>query len=504
MEGKEFLLFFLGALGFLFLGKSEKTFSGELSKEIISNQKEMRVAVIGLGTAGAAVSVLLKRTGGHSVEIFEKFASARPVGSGILLQMTGMSVLNHLGALDHVLDHGAIVERLYGTTDKSWWSSSQANNNQFTTSNDNNSKVVLDLVYKEYNESFFGLGVHRSTLFDSLYSKVRQEQIPVHFDTSITETSLLLNNDSTDGSYVRDLYCEKHHKTYGPFDLVINCTGTHSHLLNSGSQCIQKDRATSTSNIDNQLRKVKPYEFGSLWTTCPDINGEFTSQKQIIQKYRDASYMAGVMPCGRLSHTDQPLVSVFWSLKRDHAKEFLNPDSSLDEWKERFTTYWKVLTPLMDHVKSKDQLLFAHYNDIRMKQHYYDNLVYIGDVCHGTSPQLGQGANLALVDAFTLAQLLSNPQSNDKVDVSSGLKQFHKMRRSHVQYYQYASAWLTPFFQSESKLAAFMRDHILGVSCKVPPLQWWMSRTLSGIQTFGGTLDLNVSQVADKRKQMNK
>ena len=71
----------------------------------------MRVGVVGLGTAGAAASLFLKRAG-HDVRVFERFASPRPVGSGILLQMTGMAVLQNLGILDGVLDRGAIIDRL--------------------------------------------------------------------------------------------------------------------------------------------------------------------------------------------------------------------------------------------------------------------------------------------------------------------------------------------------------------------------------------------------------
>lgn len=466
----------------------------------------MRVAVIGLGVAGAAVSVLLKRMGGHSVEIFEKFPRARPIGSGILLQMTGMSVLDRLGALDHVLQHGAVVERLYGTTDKSWWSMNGSNNSSNSNKQVSNSprdRVVLDLIYKEYKESFFGLGVHRSTLFDSLYHQVCTEEIPVHFDTHITGTTIKRSSQSNtgqvSGASVRDLFCEKHQKYHGSFDLVINCTGTHSQLLRHMGDEEHDDDGT----VVNKHRNVSPYNYGSLWTTCPDTHDEYTSQRVLVQKYRDASHMSGIMPCGRMSHTDENLVSVFWSLRRDHAREFLDPNLSLDEWKERLTTYWKALAPLMDTIQTKDQFVYAQYNDVRMKRKHFENLVYIGDVCHGTSPQLGQGANLALVDALVLSQLFSSQQASNtwsNVDIATQIDRFHKMRHSHVQYYQIASAWLTPFFQSNSKVAAFARDHLLGISCKIPPLQWWMSRTLSGIQTMNGTLDLDVSNVIRKRE----
>jgi 2-polyprenyl-6-methoxyphenol hydroxylase-like FAD-dependent oxidoreductase len=55
--------------------------------------------------------------------------------------------------------------------------------------------------------------------------------------------------------------------------------------------------------------------------------------------------------------------------------------------KERLSTYWTKLTPLLDSIQTKDQLTFAHYNDVRMKKYHQGNILYIGDVAHGTSPQ---------------------------------------------------------------------------------------------------------------------
>ncbi|MBP6841448.1 MAG: NAD(P)-binding protein, partial [Kofleriaceae bacterium] len=54
------------------------------------------IAVVGAGTAGAAVAVLLARAG-HVVTLFERVARPGPVGAGITLQPTGQAVLAELG-----------------------------------------------------------------------------------------------------------------------------------------------------------------------------------------------------------------------------------------------------------------------------------------------------------------------------------------------------------------------------------------------------------------------
>jgi 2-polyprenyl-6-methoxyphenol hydroxylase-like FAD-dependent oxidoreductase len=77
----------------------------------------------------------------------------------------------------------------------------------------------------------------------------------------------------------------------------------------------------------------------------------------------------------------------------------------------------------------------------------------IGDAAHATSPQLGQGANNALLDALALADALDATG-----DVAQALASYAHIRRRHVRFYQLASAAMTPFFQSDSRVLADLRD----------------------------------------------
>jgi len=110
-------------------------------------------------------------------------------------------------------------------------------------------------------------------------------------------------------------------------------------------------------------------------------------------------------------------------------------------------------------------------------------LVFIGDAAHATSPQLGQGTNLALEDARVLAACLSASQ-----DLGAALALFHAARAAHVRYYQLASWGLTPFFQSTYGGLGVLRDALMGLVCRFPPTRRLMLTTLSGVQTsFLGT-----------------
>src|SRR5579875_3753696 len=84
------------------------------------------IAVVGCGTAGLAAALLLARDG-HRVTLYERFDTPQPIGSGLMLQPTGMAVLRALGLDTRILGHGARVDRLLGKAE--------------------NERVVLDVSY---------------------------------------------------------------------------------------------------------------------------------------------------------------------------------------------------------------------------------------------------------------------------------------------------------------------------------------------------------------------
>jgi 2-polyprenyl-6-methoxyphenol hydroxylase-like FAD-dependent oxidoreductase len=124
-----------------------------------------------------------------------------------------------------------------------------------------------------------------------------------------------------------------------------------------------------------------------------------------------------------------------------------------------------------------EQLTFASYGDVVMHRYHRDNLVCIGDAAHSMSPQLGQGANLGLIDAGVLAECL------ETLPVTAAFAEFSRRRRAHVRYYQFASRWLTPFFQSHSRTAAVIRDLAFPLIPYVKPAYREALRTVAGFKT---------------------
>ncbi|AZU03843.1 FAD-dependent monooxygenase [Glycocaulis alkaliphilus] len=71
------------------------------------------IAIAGCGPAGLAAALLLHRDG-HRVRLYERFETPRPIGSGLLIQPTGLAVLERLGLDTALKAHASVVERLLG------------------------------------------------------------------------------------------------------------------------------------------------------------------------------------------------------------------------------------------------------------------------------------------------------------------------------------------------------------------------------------------------------
>src|SRR5512142_2017057 len=97
---------------------------------------------------------------GHNVTVFERFDEPKPVGSGLILQPTGLTVLADLGLLDEILALGSRIERLHGTDAGS-------------------GRTVLEVRYGARRSRRFGLAVHRSALFSVLYRAALREAIAI-------------------------------------------------------------------------------------------------------------------------------------------------------------------------------------------------------------------------------------------------------------------------------------------------------------------------------------
>ncbi|GFH60221.1 FAD-dependent monooxygenase [Chaetoceros tenuissimus] len=205
---------------------------------------------------------------------------------------------------------------------------------------------------------------------------------------------------------------------------------------------------------------------------------------QLYQRLNTAEVMLGLLPTGTMfsdrNETSEKLVSMFWSLDMSTFNDVKS--RGLDSFKKDLISREPRVQNLLKQVKSFDQLIPAWYSDTFMPRMYseIDKTVFIGDCAHATSHQLGQGANLALVDAWTLSKCISDCATGEEA-----MYKYDQERKWRLRFYQLNSRLLTPVLQSHSKVVSTLCDVFMGPMCKFPPTKLQMLTVLCGAQNNG-------------------
>jgi 2-polyprenyl-6-methoxyphenol hydroxylase-like FAD-dependent oxidoreductase len=353
------------------------------------------------------------------VVVYDKLERPQPLGSGLILQPVGLHVLDAIGVGDRVRALGAKIEHLFGRVVPS-------------------QNVVLDVRYDAFGSNApTGVAVHRGALFEVLYDAARDAGAEIASDREIVS--------ACDGRFQ---FANGEHSPR--FDLLIDALGVHSPL--------------------SQAPKA-PLPYGALWASL-DWQAGFDPHA-LEQRYEQARRMAGVLPIGRLPGETQNQAAFFWSLRgTDEAAWRAAP---IEAWKDQVRALWPETSGFLEQIASHDDLVFARYAHRTCASPLSTHVVHVGDSWHCTSPQLGQGANMALLDALALTKALTS-QSN----LDAALGEYERLRLWHIRLYQAASFLFTPAYQSDSALIAALRDWLMAPLSRIPPAPQILAALVAG------------------------
>jgi 2-polyprenyl-6-methoxyphenol hydroxylase-like FAD-dependent oxidoreductase len=388
------------------------------------------VAIAGAGPAGLALALMLARQGRHVV-IYERFDTPAPVGAGFMLQPTGLHVLDRMGLTDAVLDKGQPLERLFGRDAR-------------------RRRIVLDVRYADLDASrqdrINALGVHRAAIFEVLYRACLDAGVTFETGREIVAAEagrLTYRNGGVSPA----------------FDLAVDASGARSSI--------------ATALLAQQGGRRRELAWGALWATAPWPGAPF-DPTALEQVYRGAARMVGVLPSGAGPGSPDRLATFFWSLKPAEYGRWRT--DGMAAWRDEVRALWPQTGPIVDGIADPEALTLARYGHHTLPLPIGSRLAVVGDAAHSTSPQLGQGVNMGLLDAQALADALAA-----HADLDQALAAYARQRRWHVRLYQALSYGFTPFYQADGRVRPWLRDHVLGRLARAPLAPRLLAATVSGV-----------------------
>ncbi len=437
-----------------------------------------RVAVVGCGTAGPAAALnIIRRLGPRwRVDLFDKTREPSAVGAGIGIQPIGMTAAHKLGILGGLLAHGARVDEIQT------WSQREGGRRV----------RVLDVAYERYDARLFGLGLHRGVLFELLLRAclARPDAIEPRFGVELAEVEQTA--DGGGSVDLRDVSGARH----GPYDLAVLADGASSRLRGS-------------LGVPHAFRR---YEYGALFALIPDPQRTFGSTLTQAHAGPGCHTTLGFLPTG-YAHGDAGgtfRTTLYFSLRHDEYADWAA--AGLDAWRRQCAKLMPEAAPLLDRITRMDQLAFATYSDGSMWRFHTPGgrVVVLGDASHAMSPQLGQGANLAMIDAEKLVDQLVEKSGgggrggergggegggergsggggggdfDGECDIPAALAAYTSERWWRVAFYQAQSRLLTPLFASRSEPLRLLRDNFTRAALHAPGIKQFAHGVLCGAQS---------------------
>ncbi len=382
--------------------------------------KKWRIGIVGCGVAGLASAVALARAG-HRVTVLERAPKLAPVGAGLLLQPSGQLALKHLGLLDEVIDRAEPIDALHAWTHRH--------------------RTLVRLAYRTFDPTLTGYGVHRDDLFQVLYRHALQAG--VKFKLGIT-----INASRQDAEAIVAL--DDSANPHGPFDALIGADGSRSRLRQS-------------PELGASVREF-PLEAAWFSGRSDAVRG------RLHQVTHGSRQLIGLLPLG------DGRCSLFCALPPG-GKGALGL-AGIGALKAEILDLCPEAESIISQITSVDDLACAHYQLVHLRRWNHDRLICIGDAAHSTTPHLGQGVNLALLDALAVARELNKCDS-----VTTALDRAARFRQPQVMWSWRLSNLLGPVFQNEGWLLAAARDTVLPWMPTVPWVGRLMVGTMAGLKT---------------------
>lgn len=359
--------------------------------------RDVSILIVGGGIGGLTVGAALKAKGFHPT-IVERAENWAPVGAGIVLGINAMQVADRLGLTGALVERGRVLDTM------------QVSDYRGETLN----SMSLDILRERHGPS---ITIHRAKLHEAL--------LTAHSDTAIWMGTSLTNVAGESGLELNraDGTSSTHH-----FDIVVGADGIRSTVRD---QLFPKTSFT--------------YSGYTCWRFVANDVPEVTETCEMWGKGRRFGVVP--LPNGQVycfstlnaAPNDPSMKSVGWP-----------------EFKELFGEFGGDVPKILDSIDDDVPLIHGDLEQVYLPRWFSDSAVLLGDAAHAMTPNMGQGAAMAIEDAWVLAECLA-----EEGTVGGAFDRYQKRRQPRVNSIQHQSWQIGKIAQWEGALPCFVRNTIM-------------------------------------------
>lgn len=316
------------------------------------------VLVVGGGTSGNAVTVLLRRAG-VDVDLVELEPDWNVRGSGITLQGNALRVLRELGVWDQVRAHGFGFDTVG------------------LTAPDGTVLHVVEDVRTGGPDLPATVGMQRPVLQRILTDAVRASGARVRLGTTIKSLA-------QDAAGVEVAFTDR---TVGRYDLVVAADGCGS----------------ATRAMVGIADRPEPTGMGVWRAPAPRPQ----SVERTDLTYGGSCYIAGYCPTG-------PDTLYAYLVEAKRSRGAVDPAAYATEMRRLAAAYGGAWSQIRASITDPRQVNYTRFDRMLVERSWHrGRVVLVGDAAHCCPPTLAQGAAMSLEDALLLAEQLATPDALD-------------------------------------------------------------------------------------------
>ncbi len=375
-----------------------------------------RAAIVGSGIGGLATAIALRKIG-FDIQVYERSATLREVGSGLSLWPNAVRCLEEIdpGVLKTLKTKSSTLLRLLMKDA----SGNEVKTIRFPGTDPTGIAVLRADLQNSLAEVLPSNLIHLNHTFARLEN--RGNSVVLHFENGASE----------------------------PFDLVVGCDGIHSAVRRSLD--LASSLTSQPYSVWRGMTRIRPST--DIQCLGLDREGDFSESYGWGQRF-------GILRLGP--------GYVHWYAVANNS---LRP-ANLGDTEALLHLFSGWHSPVPHLISAAESILLTRVQDRSLSLPWgRGQVVTLGDAAHPISPNFGQGAGLAIEDAVVLAASLRSTS-----EISVALRRYERLRHRRCREVSFTSREAGRFAQMENRVLVSLRKQFIKIA---PPTftTFWFRRS---------------------------